>query len=567
MSSQTFDLHYPLNGHATQESSVLLVGQVPPNVGCELTVNGEAQTDFHVSASGYLGGQAQLTLGENTLVLSVGSETLTRTVIRQGVTAVDQPKLTFPTQNIAGVAGFFCPIHGVSPSQHPLVLQPVGHHLLWGEQPRPVQQLIPAGNENTVTDHRLNRFGQLHAEGPVYAADSVFSGQWKMAEGVQQLNVLADEAVVYTLPVEAWPSPRWAQIVSETACRTAPTTEANRYKPLLTGTHVAVLAHVDDWVAVALPNNLIGWLDASAVDWLAASPPALMPVRNPIVQNETLSVTFPTGLPALQWQTQPDSLVATIGHAVAQCDVIPQPTNGELSLAQTNPTTTQLTWQQDHSQKGTPIAGVEFSVAPEKDWAAVNWQCRIKPLPKNPRDWRILLDPGHGGEETGAIAPNGQTEAELNLAIALACQKALNDAGFGCVDLTRMGNVAVSLADRVQQADRGDYHLCLSLHHNALPDGRNPLNHQGLATFYYHGHARPLAKHLLTHVSEALNCPTDGLYWDNLAMTRIHTTIGVLLEWGYFTHPNEAERLLTPDFPQQAASALTKALLAFNPQA
>jgi N-acetylmuramoyl-L-alanine amidase len=269
--------------------------------------------------------------------------------------------------------------------------------------------------------------------------------------------------------------------------------------------------------------------------------------------------------PAGQWQTTSNDVIVTLDNTVAQCDVIKQPNQGSLHLAQTGPVTTQLTWQ-----SVTPIAGVVPAVShvvqdgSQPPVAGSSLSYALKLLPVDPKQWRILLDPGHGGSETGATAPNGQTEAVLNLGVAKACQAAMLKAGFTHVDLSRLGDVDVSLGDRVQQVERGDYHVCLSLHHNALPDGRDPFNHQGLAVFYYHGHARPLAEHLATTLAENLNAPLDGLYWDNLAMTRVHSGIGILIEWGYLTHPEDAERVLADGFANNAADALVNSLWGFN---
>jgi N-acetylmuramoyl-L-alanine amidase len=103
----------------------------------------------------------------------------------------------------------------------------------------------------------------------------------------------------------------------------------------------------------------------------------------------------------------------------------------------------------------------------------------------------------------------------------------------------------------------------LSIHHNALPDGRDPLAHIGASTYYYHPFARPLAEMLLASLSEPgglYEIPCYGLLFDSLQMTRIHQALAVLVEVGFFTHPQEYARLIQPEFQQEVARRLARGL-------
>jgi N-acetylmuramoyl-L-alanine amidase len=580
-------LHYPSNGHHTGENSVLLVGQTIPGDSVELTVNGQKQSSVQVSPAGYIGASASLTFGENTIELnsSSGKGSVSQVVHRLSAAPPSQASI-WPAR-IGGIAGFSSDINVEANATQVALKGEVSSpasQLSWetlfsDSVSKPalassVMPMVPAGTGNAVLDSRVNLFGQLHRTeiDRIPLARCWFSSRYTLAAGVQQLTVLADGQPVGNIAIDVWPAEKTGVVVDETACRTAPTTNANRYKPLLVGSQVTIIGQItrggDTWVAVRLPNQLTGWLQAEGVEVVTGYQlQSSIAIRNPlIVDNNVLRVEVATAHPpAGQWQTTSNDVIVTLDNTVAQCDVIKQPNQGSLHLAQTGPVTTQLTWQ-----SVTPIAGVVPAVShvvqdgSQPPVAGSSLSYALKLLPVDPKQWRILLDPGHGGSETGATAPNGQTEAVLNLGVAKACQAAMLKAGFTHVDLSRLGDVDVSLGDRVQQVERGDYHVCLSLHHNALPDGRDPFNHQGLAVFYYHGHARPLAEHLATTLAENLNAPLDGLYWDNLAMTRVHSGIGILIEWGYLTHPEDAERVLADGFANNAADALVNSLWGFN---
>jgi len=92
----------------------------------------------------------------------------------------------------------------------------------------------------------------------------------------------------------------------------------------------------------------------------------------------------------------------------------------------------------------------------------------------------VVLDPGHGGHEGGATAPDGTHESTRNLQIALV----VGDTLAGRVDrvvLTRTADRDTSLAYRVALADALRASLSVSIHLNAAPDG--PSAHPGTSTF------------------------------------------------------------------------------------
>ena len=80
---------------------------------------------------------------------------------------------------------------------------------------------------------------------------------------------------------------------------------------------------------------------------------------------------------------------------------------------------------------------------------------------------RILLDPGHGGAELGAVGKSCQEKA-LNLALSLAVKRELEKRGY-TVLMTRAKDQAVSLDRRGKLTGELRADLFLSIHHNASP--------------------------------------------------------------------------------------------------
>lgn len=354
--------------------------------------------------------------------------------------------------------------------------------------------------------------------------------------------------------------------------RSAPTACASSLTPLLPRALVQVVGQVQQqdhtYWAIDLGKGCLGWYcgDLVAADAVGLPQPIRV-LETRAVSDSISEVAFPLKYnPVLQVvKATQKQLVVQLSQCQHWADVIRFDPNDTVIH--------NLTCQSDGRDTVTidlavsQLAGVGFWQADTADEYGVRdrgvW---VQTLPKDIADWCIVLDAGHGGSEMGTIAPNGVAEKDLNLNLAVAAKAALEASGFGTVLLSRGADVELPLAERVAWIEAQQPHIVLSLHHNALPDGRDPLSHQGLSTYYYHGFSRGLAQQLLADLSQSLNTPTYGLFEDSLALPRIHTALSVLIEYGFTTHPDDAERILAPDYPERAAQGLCDSLLAYAKQ-
>ena len=90
----------------------------------------------------------------------------------------------------------------------------------------------------------------------------------------------------------------------------------------------------------------------------------------------------------------------------------------------------------------------------------------------------IILDPGHGGFDPGAIGPSGLEEKDVNLAITLLAAEILQREGYN-VMLTRKDDRFISLKERVEMANRMEALLFVSIHANSA----NTTYSEGIETF------------------------------------------------------------------------------------
>ncbi len=167
---------------------------------------------------------------------------------------------------------------------------------------------------------------------------------------------------------------------------------------------------------------------------------------------------------------------------------------------------------------------------------------------------KILLDPGHGGKDSGALGPNGYAEKDANLYASKLLANELSMRGAS-VYLSREVDKFVELDDRKTIIDNLEPTLALSVHHNSLPDGGNP-DTKGFSTFWYHPQAQSLAMYLHNYVVKSTGRPSYGVFWDNLALARPSSAPSVLLEWGFMSNPSEFEQIANPLEQQKMAKSI-----------
>ena len=96
------------------------------------------------------------------------------------------------------------------------------------------------------------------------------------------------------------------------------------------------------------------------------------------------------------------------------------------------------------------------------------------PLVTHTKPWVVVLDPGHGGEDPGAVGPAGTYEKDVVLAIARQTKALLEQDNRVIVFMTRDEDVFIPLADRVKKARGVNADVFVSIHADAFtrPDAR-----------------------------------------------------------------------------------------------
>lgn len=107
------------------------------------------------------------------------------------------------------------------------------------------------------------------------------------------------------------------------------------------------------------------------------------------------------------------------------------------------------------------------AVAPKLAAAPAPPPASASRLPKDGK-WTVVIDPGHGGDDPGAISGSGQYEKDLTLAMARVLRVKMSATKRYRVHLTRDGDEFVELRERTNMGDRIGAHLFVSLHADSI---------------------------------------------------------------------------------------------------
>jgi N-acetylmuramoyl-L-alanine amidase len=94
---------------------------------------------------------------------------------------------------------------------------------------------------------------------------------------------------------------------------------------------------------------------------------------------------------------------------------------------------------------------------------------------------RVVIDPGHGGHDTGTIGSGGLMEKDLVLDVALRLGKLITQQLGADVVYTRSGDVFIPLEQRTEIANSEKADLFISIHANSSPEPKA----SGVETFYF----------------------------------------------------------------------------------
>ncbi|MGB3308566.1 MAG: DUF3747 domain-containing protein [Nodosilinea sp.] len=169
----------------------------------------------------------------------------------------------------------------------------------------------------------------------------------------------------------------------------------------------------------------------------------------------------------------------------------------------------------------------------------------------------VVIDPGHGGRDPGAVGIGGMQEKQINTTISNRVQQQLQAAGVTVV-MTRSSDVFVDLDARAQYANQLGANLFVSIHANAISMSRPDVN--GLETYYYSSGER-LARSIHSAVLQNVSMRDRGVRTARFYVLRYTTMPSVLVETGFVTGAEDAARFRNPTAVNQIADGIARGIL------
>ena len=259
-------------------------------------------------------------------------------------------------------------------------------------------------------------------------------------------------------------------------------------------------------------------------------------------------------------------------------------------------------------KKGTPSSSSLFATQPpweeeteEKAYEKDAISSLLLRRREEEKVYKVVLDPGHGGKDPGAIGPSGLREKDVVLAVAKELAKLLEEEPGVKVYLTRRDDSFIPLNQRTEIANQLEGDIFISIHANATLYNREV---NGVETFfnsrysYGEGAEAVAARENVFLGSEDVSEEAKAIFWDliqdryrnesndlsHLVQEELSETTGlenrgvksapfyvlrgaampaILVEIGFISNPWEERKLKGEDFRKRIALGIFKGLKAY----
>lgn len=214
------------------------------------------------------------------------------------------------------------------------------------------------------------------------------------------------------------------------------------------------------------------------------------------------------------------------------------------------------------------ITGVLFVIS------ALSTESFIETIAENtpvPRNYTIIIDPGHGGIDGGATSCTGVLESQINLEIGLRLNDLCHLMGYH-TRMTRTSDVSIytegnsiaakkasDLRQRVKIVNDTENAILISLHQNIFSDSQ----YSGAQVFYTDTQgSSELAQILQAAFVESINTGSSrkAKAATNIYLMRHIQKTGILVECGFLSNPEEEAKLRSENYQKEICCVIVSAL-------
>lgn len=171
----------------------------------------------------------------------------------------------------------------------------------------------------------------------------------------------------------------------------------------------------------------------------------------------------------------------------------------------------------------------------------------------------IVLDPGHGGSDSGALSMTGQEEKTYTLMVAKLVAKKLREQGTHVI-MTREKDQSVPLSKRPELATTHSANAFISFHFDSS-DAANTAS--GFTCYYYHsGDSKQLARSVDQKMDD-LPLPNRGTAFGNFLVIRDNAVPAILIEGGYINTDRDFKMIQKSSYREKYATDVVAGLRAY----
>ena len=207
------------------------------------------------------------------------------------------------------------------------------------------------------------------------------------------------------------------------------------------------------------------------------------------------------------------------------------------------------------------LAGLIFASRKVSRYAASD---NVKDVAGN----KVVVDAGHGGSDPGKIGINGLEEKEVNLAIAQYVKELLKKEKIEVVmtrekdemlsedsgEKTKIGDMKM----RVEKINKEKPLLTVSIHQNSYHDA----GVHGPQVFYYESsvEGKKLAEAVQSSLNDLLEVDRPRKVNTSYYLLKRSSGTLVIVECGFLTNPEEAQKLQTKEYQEKVAAAVSEGI-------
>jgi N-acetylmuramoyl-L-alanine amidase len=183
---------------------------------------------------------------------------------------------------------------------------------------------------------------------------------------------------------------------------------------------------------------------------------------------------------------------------------------------------------------------------------------RVKrPPPADIRKWRIAIDAGHGGTNSGASGVNTNVlEKDYTLLIARELEKTFRKSGIKQVFMTRSIDTTLSMEERILALRKENPDVLLSIHLNSSSSDTI----KGTSTYYRYIGFRTLSQHILSSMLELKLKEFGNVGSFNFALSGPTEYPNCLVEVAFLSNPEDEKRIIDPKFHKAVSKKINEGI-------